>query len=268
MRRLPVRATAAASVFFVAAAYSGVGAASAAETKGVGSSKATFSLVNLELGNAGGLLNLQVLADQALSITDSLISTPKAFTKLSPLSLTSSVLPALNAITAGLPSFESLTPGGQPEVNGSALDFAQGTSNLPLLGALGGVAGLLGGKLVPTKLTSGLDDKGARSTLDAALADLSVLTGILSIKSVTNLLGTTAASPAATGDRGVKIGAISFLNLGELLKGLNLDLAKTRFDRLSLVVPGVPPCDLAGPQRPGGSCWSRAGAPGSPSSRS
>lgn len=226
MKRFSVRATALASTFFVATAFSGVGAAAAAaETKGVGTSKATFSLVNLELGQAGNLLNLRVLADDALSTIDSLLSTPNAFSKLAPLSLTSSVLPALNGVTAGLPSFESRSPGGNPEVKGSALDFSKSSANVPLLGALGGITGLIGGQLIPTSLTSGLDDKGARSALDAALANLSVLNGVLSIKSVSNLLGTTAASPAATGDRGVKIDAISILNLGDLLKGLGLDLA-------------------------------------------
>lgn len=224
MKRFPVRATAAASAFFVATAFSGVGAATAAETRGVGTSRSTFSLLSLDLGQGGSLLNLDVLLDEALATIDQLVSTPNAFSKLLPVSLTSAVLPALNAVTAGLPSFESRTPGGNPDVKGSALDFAQSSNSIPLLGALGGVTGLLGGKLVPTSLTSALDDKGARSGLDAALANLSVLNGILSIKSVTNLLGTTAASPAATGTRAVGIDAISILNLGELLKGLGLDL--------------------------------------------
>jgi len=223
MKRFPVRATAAASAFFVATAFSGVGAATAAETRGVGTSTAASSLLSLDLGKGGSLLNLDVLLDSALSTIDSLVSTPNALTKLSPLSLTSTVLPALNGITGTLPSFQSQTPGGQPEVKGSALDLSQGGGG-SLLGALGGVGGLLGGQLVPTSLTSALDDKGARSTLDAALANLSVLNGIVSIKSVSNLLGTSAASPAATGDRSLKIDAISFLNLGDLLSGLGLDL--------------------------------------------
>ncbi|MGH9163993.1 MAG: hypothetical protein ACRDZW_00560 [Acidimicrobiales bacterium] len=230
MRRFSVRFTAAASAFFVTAAFSGIGAAAAAtaEPTGVGTSAAKFSLVSLELGKAGSLLNLRVLADDALSTIDSLVSTPNAFSKLAPLSLTSQVLPVLNGLTASLPSFESRTPGGQGEVKGSALDFSQGSTGLPGLGALGGlggVGGLLGGQLVPTSLTSGLDDKGARSGVDAALANLSILNGILNIKSVSNLLGTAAASPAATGSRGVKIDAISILNLGDLLKGLGLDMA-------------------------------------------
>jgi len=223
MKRFPVRATAAASAFFVATAFSGVGAATAAETRGVGTSTAASSLLSLDLGKGGSLLNLDVLLDSALSTIDSLVSTPNALSKLSPLSLTSTVLPALNGITGTLPSFQSQTPGGQPEVKGSALDLSQGGGG-SLLGALGGVTGLLGGQLVPTSLTSALDDKGARSTLDAALANLSVLNGIVSIKSVSNLLGTSAASPAATGDRSLKIDAISFLNLGDLLSGLGLDL--------------------------------------------
>lgn len=223
MKRFPVRITAAASAFCVAAAFSGIGAAGAAETSGVGTSKASFSLVSLELGKAGSLLNLQVLADNALSTIDSVVSAPNALSRLVPLSLTSQVLPALNGITSALPSFESRTPGGQGEVNGSALDLSQGSSGLPLLGVLG-VGGLLGGQLVPTKLASSLGVDGAKSTIDSALANLNVLSGILSIKSVSDVLGTSAASPAAIGNRGVKIDAISILNLGDLLKGLGLDL--------------------------------------------
>ena len=219
-----VAGVAAVCVTAALAAPNPAGAQSAPQ--GVGTSTASHDLIRLELGKAGSLLNLGVLADTAKSTIDSAVSPSSAFSKLVPLSLTSEVLPALNGLLANLPTFESRTPGGNPSVSGSAVDFSQGDSllGLPLGGVLNGVTKLLGGQLVPTSLTSGLDAAGAKSALDAALANLSVLSGVLKVNSVSNKLGTAASLPDANGTRALAIDAITLLNLGDLLKGLNLDL--------------------------------------------
>ncbi|MGH9177157.1 MAG: hypothetical protein ACRD0N_01190 [Acidimicrobiales bacterium] len=175
------------------------------------------------MGKGGSLLNLGVLADTAQSTIDSLVGPSSGVSRLVPLSLTSEALPVLNGLTANLPTFESRTPGGDPNVSGSAVDFSQSGGNLLGL-PLGAVGSLLGGQLIPTSLTSALDAAGARSALDAALANLSVLSGVLKVNSVSNKLGTAASLPDANGTRALAIDAITLLNLGELLKGLNLDL--------------------------------------------
>jgi hypothetical protein len=217
-----VAGVAAVCITAALAAPNPAGAQSAPE--GVGTSKASHDLIRLQLGKAGSLLNLGVLADTAQSTIDSVVGPSSAFSKLVPLSLTSEVLPVLNGLVANLPTFESRTPGGQPSVSGSALDFSQGGNLLGL--PLGAVGTLLGGTLVPTSLTSALDGTGAKSALDAALANLSVLSGVLKVNSVSNKLGTAASLPDANGTRALAIDAITLLNLGDLLAGLNLDLAE------------------------------------------
>jgi LPXTG-motif cell wall-anchored protein len=227
MRKLPVRSLAAASALCVTAAFSGVGAATAETPSGVGTSKASTSILSLQLGKSGSLLNLRLLGDDAQSTIDSAVASPHSATQLVPLSLTSDVIPALNTLTAALPKFETRDPGGQRKVSGSALDLANPG------GALGAAAsalpaavptGVLGGKIVPAGLSSLLEGGVATSTLDAQLADLKVLFGALGVKSITNTLEATAGAPQAAGTRNVKIGAVSVLNLGELLKGLGIDL--------------------------------------------
>lgn len=219
MKRFPVRMTAAAAALSVTAAFSGVGPAGAS-TAGVSTTKASTTILGLELGKDGSLLNLRILGDDAQSTIDSLVASPHAFSRLVPASLTSSALPALNSITANLPTFESRTPGGQGEVSGAAVDLGSNPAGLPALPLK-----ILGGSVVPTRLTSALDAGGARSALDAALANLNLVGGVVSLKSVSNTLGTAAAPGVGHGNRAVSVDALSVLDLGELLKGLKIDLA-------------------------------------------
>lgn len=212
-----VAGTAALCLTAVLAAPSPAGAQSA---QGVGTSKASHTLLSLQLGDGGSLLNLGILADTAQSTIDAALEPANAVTRLVPVSLSSTVLPVLNGLTANLPVFESRTPGGNPSVSGSAVN----------LGSPGGVAGvpvgLLGGSLIPTSLTTALDGQGARSALDSALANLSLVSGLVKVNSVSNKNGTGAAVAAANGTRALNVDAITLLNLGDLLAGLNLDLAK------------------------------------------
>lgn len=218
MRR-SVRVIAGAAALCVTASFIGAGSVGAQTPQGVGTSRASHTLLSLQLGDAGSLLNLSLLADTAQSTIDNAVAPSHAVSRLAPLSVTSSAIPALNSITAALPTFESRTPGGNPDVKGSALDLGNpaGTGALPL--------NVLAGSIVPASLTSALDAAGARSALDAALARLSLL-GLLKVNSVSNTLGTAAALPAATGTRALSIDAVSLLNLGDLLAGLNLNLEK------------------------------------------
>lgn len=239
MRSVFIRFTAAIAALGMIAVLSSAGGAGAA-TKGLGTSNASTSILSLQLGKDGSVLNLGVLVDKAVTTIDPKVASPHALSQLVPIQLTSEVLPALNAITAKLPTFESRQPDGQPKVSGSAIDLASASSAAPVPG-LGGV---LGGAVVPTSLTTALNDAGALSSLDASLVKLSVLKGVLGVESVKNGLGAGAAPASANADRGVNIGAVSVLNLGELLEGLKLDLEKLPIPVISelvktLKVPGV-----------------------------
>lgn len=207
--------------------FSVMGAATAQTSSGVGSSKASTTILSLQLGKTGSLLNLRLLGDDAMSTIDSAVASPHAFNQFVPLSLTSDAIPALNTLTAALPKFETRDPGGLRKVSGSALDLANPG------GTLGAVAsalpaavptGLLGGKVGIAELSSLLENSVATSTLDTQLANLNVLFGALGVKSIDNTLGAKAAAPQADSTRTVKINAITVLNLGELLKGLGIDL--------------------------------------------
>ena len=220
-KRFSLRLVAGTAAVCLSAAFVVPSPAGAQTPNGLGTSKASQALLDFALGKGGSLLGIKLMADSATSTIDDAVAPAHGVSSLVPLSITSEVLPAINNLTSSILNatrFESRTPGGQPEVSGSALNLASpgGVLGLPL--------GLLGGELVPNKLTSALDGAGARSTLDAALAKLSIVSGLLKIDSVSNKLGTAAALPNANGTRALEIGAVSLLNLGDLLKGLGLPL--------------------------------------------
>jgi hypothetical protein len=218
-KKFAVRLVAGAAALCITAALAAPSPAGAQSAPtGVGTSTASHALVSLQLGK---LLDLGVMTDKAKSTIDSALSPASAFSQLVPLSLTSEALPVLNGLTANLPTFESRTPGGQPSVSGSAVDFASVNPGVPLPLPVG----LLGGSLIPSALTSALDGTGAKSTLDTALTNLTALAGVLKVNSVSNKMSTSAALPNADAARGLVIDAITLLNLGDLLRGLGLDLA-------------------------------------------
>jgi len=215
-KKFGVRLVAGAAAVCLTAVVAAPGPAGAQSAEGVGTTKASHTLISLDLGD---LLKLGVLADSAQSTIDSAVEPANAVSRLVPVSLASGLLPGLSSLTASLPTFESRTPGGNPSVNGSAVDLASpgGTAGLPL-------PAILGGSLIPTSLTTALDGTGARSALDSALANLS-LVGLLKVKSVSNKSATAAARPSASGNRALAVDAVSLLNLGDLLQGLGLNLA-------------------------------------------
>ena len=229
-KKFGVRLVAGAAALCLTAAVAAPSPAGAQAVEGVGTSKASQTLISLQLGD---LLNLGVLADTAQSTIDSALEPANAVTKLVPLNLSSSVLPALSGLTANLPTFESRSPGGNPNVSGSALNLASpgGVAGLPL--------GLLSGSLIPTSLTSALDGAGARTGLDSSLLNLGAISGLLKVASVSNKQGTAAAITAANGTRALNIDAISLLSLGDLLAGLNLDLAKLPLSTISTLLSAL-----------------------------
>src|SRR5205085_9868578 len=112
------------------------------------------------------------------------------------------------------------SPGGQPSVNIPGIDLA---SVVP--SAAGGPA-LASGAILPGTLTSALDDAGARSGLNAQLANIAVAGGLVAAHSVASNLTTGASSTVATATRTVNVDAVTVLDLGALLNALGIDLGK------------------------------------------
>jgi hypothetical protein len=224
----------------IVVALAGTGAPVEAATStpaGVGTTQVTSKLVDLNI--AAGLLDVSVFTDQGTTNTDAKAGQTLAKNTLTPLSLTSNqvdlspITSLLSAVTAP-ESAES--PGANPSVNKSLVNFSSGPA-----------APVISGQLNPVTLTTALDAaKGATSGLTAALTNLKVLSGIAGIATLTNNDALAAAPTAASGARQFKIGSIPILNLGALLQGLGINLAQlpvsavtSLVDQLKLGVPSL-----------------------------
>lgn len=205
------------------AAFSGVAPATAASS-GVGSSRNSTTLVSLKIGGSDVLVDVGLLVDQLRTTTDTAVSKPKARSELKPLAINSTVLPGVKDLLGVLPTFVAEDPDGQPEVSGAALDLANPGGALAELPAKL-PAKLLDGKVVPNLLTARVNADGARSTLVSNLLDVGFLNNALTVKSVNNNSATAATSVDSNGTRTLKVGAVSLLNLGDLLKDLGIDLS-------------------------------------------
>src|SRR5688500_14359499 len=93
-----------------------------AQAAGVGTSKASTTILNVDLGDA---LKLRVGGDDAQSSTDPQIGPAGAFSRLVGLEASSAMLPALN-VKIPDPAIESRTPGGAPESTLAGIDLTSG----------------------------------------------------------------------------------------------------------------------------------------------
>lgn len=210
-----------------------------AQAAGVGTSKASTTILDVNLGDA---LKLRVGADDAQSSTDLQIGPAGAFSRLLALDASSTLLPALN-VKIPNPAIESRTPGGAPEATLAAVDLTSGIAAVPGVAVPGSVAS----GTVSATLRSVLDGATARSSMEANVSNLKIAGGLLSAEGLGSTLATGAGAAQADGTRKVEVGAINVLDLGALLDGLGLALSdlplKTVSDLLaSLGVPitGVP----------------------------
>lgn len=217
-----------------------------AQAPGVGTSKASTTILSVDLGDT---LKLRVGGDDAQSTTDPQIGPAGAFSRMVGLEAESSLLPALN-ISIPDPAIESRSPGGQPEASLASVDLSSALSAVPGISVPGAVAT---GSLDAT-LRSLLDGSVAQSSMNAAISDLSLAGGLLSAEKLASTLATGATGDQADGTRSVEVGTINVLDLGALLDGLGLTLADLPIDTISgllsslgVPVTGVPQgSDLAG----------------------
>ena len=247
-----VRVAAAATALLFIGATTSLGPAAAAAT-GVGTSTASTSILHVSLGTDGSLLDVRLLGDDAQSTIDSKTApAPTAFSKLTALRATSTVLevptaadPTVSApLDLTVSAIESRQPGGQAEVNQSSIDLANpGVS--PVVPGLGDI---IQGTLTPVKLTSLAETATAKSTLSATLANAKVAGAVLEAQSLASTLQSTTTATESTSTRAVDVDAITVLNLGALLDGLDIAITNLTpaqvsalLDKLGVAIPGIDP---------------------------
>lgn len=218
----------AATIAAMLAAAVPVGAEPTTATEGIGTSSGSSSVLLAELGADGSILSLRAIGDEGQSSTDPKVGTPEAFASLHPLSLSSGLVPALNL---ELPPVEVRSTGAEQKLDTQPVDLQTVASS---------------GTLAPAALSAVVDDAGARSGLSAALTDLGLLGGLVSIDAVGANLGTSAAKGVSEATRGVSVDNLVVLDLGALLDGLGLPLAELPLDEVLglLTSLGVPVGDL------------------------
>src|SRR5438309_1140828 len=230
MRRTRMIA-AAATLTALLGAVVGAGSAGATSPTGVGTSKATDTILNVALGDAGSLLNVRLLGDDGSANIDPAVAKPSlASSSLTPAAVTSSVA-ALNK-TIAQQSVQST--GASQSSNVPTISLTS-----PAVAALPAGA-LLNGSITPAVLTAAVDATGAKAGLNTTLKGLSVVSGLLSApQDITSNLGANALTGASDGTRGLNIPSLQVLNLGELLQGLGIDPNSLTLGQVSTILDAL-----------------------------
>ncbi|MBW3536266.1 MAG: hypothetical protein KY395_00665 [Actinobacteria bacterium] len=205
-----------------------------AQAAGVGTSKASTTILNVDLGDA---LKLRVGGDDAQSTTDQQIGPSGAYSRLVGIEASSSMLPALN-VRIPDPAIESRAPGGPPEASLAGVDFASGIAAVPGVAVPASVAT----GTIDATLRSLLDGNLAQSSMDAGVSNLGLAGGLVSAERMGSNLATGAAPAQADAARSVDVGAINVLDLGALLNGLGMTLSDLPIETVSALLAelGVP----------------------------
>ncbi|MCO8128365.1 LPXTG cell wall anchor domain-containing protein [Acidimicrobiia bacterium EGI L10123] len=188
-----------------------------AVVEGVGTTTGALTLLGLD---AGDLLSIDLLSDAGSANIDEDLGPRRAAAQIAALALespaagVSQVLPLLSAESTGAPDERSqaVTPIDNPVVSGA---------------------------IAPLQLSALVDDAGATSLLSAGLADLDVLSGILTIAGTTLDLGSTALVGDAAGSRGIDLDALTVLDLEALLATLGIPLTDLPLDTLLGLLDGL-----------------------------
>jgi hypothetical protein len=194
--------------------------AAAQDANGVGTGTVRSTLLQVDVGDAGGVLSVRVLTDEGTSTIDPANGAPVASTSVVPLTISSSTVPGLALSTPALTSTSS-----GPE---DRQDVGPGLPSSPAFsGSVGGT------------ISSIVDAAGARSGFDAAVGSLLVAGGLLSVPSGTATLGTNAATGSTAATRSLSIPAIEVLNLAAVLEGAGLALTDLPLDTLLGLLGGL-----------------------------
>jgi len=241
-----VKVAAAATSLLVLGAATSIGSAGAAAT-GVGTSRASTTVVGVSLGTNGSLLDVRLIGDDAQSTIDSkTAAAPEAFSKLTALRATSAIVDdptTSQPLDLTLSALESRQPGGQAEVTQSSLDLAN-----PGISVLPGLGDIISGNLNLAKLTSAVDASSAKSSVTGSLTNTKVAGALLDAQAVGNTLASSSTATESTSTRAVNVDAITVLDLGALLSGLDINLAdltpaelSALLESLGVTLPNVDP---------------------------
>jgi len=227
-----VRVAAAATSLLLLGAVTSIGSAGAATT-GVGTSKASTTVVGVALGENGALLDVRLLGDDAGSTVD---SKSEAFSKLTAVHATSTVVDGVdgNPLNLSVGLVETRQPGGKAEETYSSVDLANPGVPVPA-----GLGDIISGNLNLAKLTSQADTAGAKSTLTGSLTNTKVAGALLDAQAVSSTLASSSTATEATSTRSVDVDAITVLDLGAVLDGLNIHLTDLTPEIVSDLLEGL-----------------------------
>lgn len=210
-------AAAAAAVAVIAPLSTAI--ASAADVTGVGTGTIGATVLQVDVGEGGSVLSVRVLGDDGTSTTDPANGSPSSSTSLSPLTISSQTVPALNL---SVPAVTTSSTGAED---------SKSVSESPAVPALTGSIG--------ASLSSVVDSVGARSGLDATLSNVGVAGGLLSVPSAAVNLATKATGTNASATRTISIPSIEVLNLGAVLEAVGLPLEALPLDDLLALLAGL-----------------------------
>jgi len=212
------RRIAAAGVLTVMAAALFAAPSHAAGPQGVGSAGGSTTLAALD---AGDLLKLALVGEQSAASIDPAKGTPSATETVTPLTVVSKTLPALDNLTT--PAVATNSTGAPDTKQTAAID----------LGSVPQPAPLLSGTVNAASLSSLVDSSGAHSTMNATLANIAVAAGVAKIDSANVDLGSVAGPNQSSASRSVTVDGVTVLDLRALLQMVGLDLNKLPLQTLA-----------------------------------
>ena len=180
--------------------------AGAAPSTGVGTGSVSSTALSVQLGANGDVLSVRILGDDGTSTIDPAKGAPSSTETLTPLVVSSKAVPALNFST---PSIATSSKGNEDR---KSLPDA----GLPQTPVFAGSVNAL--------LSSVVDASGARSGLQAGLANLRVAGGLVNVPTGVVQVASQAAGASATGSRSITIPNVNVLDLSAVLDGLGLKL--------------------------------------------
>lgn len=200
-----------------------------AQAAGVGTSLTSTRVLTAQLGG-GELLDLLLLGDEARSTTDPAVAAPEAYSRLTALKASTSIVPGspIN-ITQGVHEAKSTGP-SEVAITGSQLA-------VPVLPAE--LAPVLSGTVNPGMLTATLTDGVAAASLNAELTKINAVGGLVSLDSLKSSMGANSAGSAADAVRGASVSGLKVLDLGALLSGIGLPLGELTPAQIVALIDGL-----------------------------
>lgn len=198
-----------------------VGPAGAA-TPGVGSTVGTLTVLGVD---AGELLSLDLLSDRGSANTD-------------PAAGPASAAAALSALVVDQPATGISETVSVFDVQSSGDRQTASQEITPIDNPL------VSGSILPILLDAVVDAEGASSGVTAGVADLSVLGGVLGLSGTDIDLGAAAVGASADGQQGVRLDALSVLDLEALLAGVGIPLSTLSTDTVLALLDGLGVDDL------------------------